>query len=256
MLASTSASFLVSRSPINSASELPTFTLPPAVPLAPDDDLLCIEPETENERRLLERLHEQTARAKQDQKERSDERAIIVLQAEYCASVRNQLASQEEKASKGKGKARLVGDGLPRLLTGDVFFERVVQHEADAKAGKLEKDKMQSARNAYAEALEKWKHTEDQRKAQNKATTAAWREAVVVWEKERDLAKTEGRRAAWKKPIRGKLMAAVPKPKVPKAGDKGRVLAVDTVSATESSSDALEGEETESDAGLEEDDQI
>ena len=39
-----------------------------------------------------------------------------------------QLAAQEEKQNKNKKKGQLNGDGLPRLLVGDKFYNHVVEH--------------------------------------------------------------------------------------------------------------------------------
>ncbi|KAJ7723325.1 hypothetical protein DFH07DRAFT_1005419, partial [Mycena maculata] len=49
----------------------------------------------------------------------------LVLNGAYCNVVRGQLAAQEENRKK-KTKGRLVGDGLPCLLTSAAFVERVI----------------------------------------------------------------------------------------------------------------------------------
>ena len=54
----------------------------------------------------------------------------VVLQAMFYERLSSQLAAQEEKQkSAHKKKGKLVGDGLPRELTGDEFHGWVVEHE-------------------------------------------------------------------------------------------------------------------------------
>jgi hypothetical protein len=62
--------------------------------------------------------------------------ASNVLNALYCQKLRGQLAHKEKKTKKkrdGKGKGKLMGDGLPCCLSGDVFYEMVVEFEAQQK---------------------------------------------------------------------------------------------------------------------------
>ncbi|KAG1742270.1 uncharacterized protein EDB91DRAFT_1000947, partial [Suillus paluster] len=51
----------------------------------------------------------------------------------YCSQLRGQLANQEEKKQSKKKNGKLMGDGLPRLLSGDDFYKRVVNHEKEQK---------------------------------------------------------------------------------------------------------------------------
>ena len=52
--------------------------------------------------------------------------AQVVLQDLYVGMVHAELQLQEEKKSKGKSK-KLNADGLPKLLEGDQFYQRVVE---------------------------------------------------------------------------------------------------------------------------------
>ncbi|KAG0693814.1 hypothetical protein DFH29DRAFT_759952, partial [Suillus ampliporus] len=54
--------------------------------------------------------------------------ATVVLQGLYCDRVRQHLETQVKKPEKEN--VRLNGDGMPRLLTGDKFFEEVLRHQA------------------------------------------------------------------------------------------------------------------------------
>ncbi|KAE9384346.1 hypothetical protein BT96DRAFT_950626 [Gymnopus androsaceus JB14] len=57
--------------------------------------------------------------------------------------------TKEEKALK-KGKGRLLKDGLPCLLTGDAFFQHVVEHEMEVKEKENEKEARKTARELQA----------------------------------------------------------------------------------------------------------
>ncbi|KAG1809897.1 uncharacterized protein HD556DRAFT_1223026, partial [Suillus plorans] len=74
---------------------------------------------------------------------------VITLQAQailneaYCNKLHYQLDFREEKVTNPDAPGKLVNDGLPRLLSGDKFYERVVeftrwqkQKEADKIARK------------------------------------------------------------------------------------------------------------------------
>ena len=47
----------------------------------------------------------------------------------YCSRIGGQLAHQEVKKTESGGKGKLMGNGLPCLLSGDVFFESVVDSD-------------------------------------------------------------------------------------------------------------------------------
>lgn len=84
---------------------------------------------TSKEREILQALKESEVR------ERALLRRVYKLQATnilnnlYCAKIRGQLAHHEQKKGK-KTAGRLMGDGLPILLSDDVFYEKVVEFEA------------------------------------------------------------------------------------------------------------------------------
>jgi hypothetical protein len=49
----------------------------------------------------------------------------VLLQGCYCDTLQSQLTAQ----NKGKKKGKLVGDGLPQLLTDQDFIMQVQNHE-------------------------------------------------------------------------------------------------------------------------------
>lgn len=103
--------------------------------------------------------------------------AQAVLQDLYVGTVRAELQSQEEKKSKGKSR-KLNADGLPKLLDGDEFYQRVVEDNERRKLEEAEKVRKQAARGAAVGMKKKWEEEEEARKLHNNEATAAWQEAV------------------------------------------------------------------------------
>jgi hypothetical protein len=215
-LASTSASFLVSESPISSTSRLPAFMALIISPtLHQHDALLEKEPATENEKLLIAALRE-------SQQTNTTQKVIImkmqaetILQCTYVEDIRGQLQGQEEKKSKASQTGRLLkGDGKARVLTQDEFFEGVqAMHEA-RDAAKEASSKRKDAKERYKEAAEAWKVRNKDRLERNTVVKAGWMSEVRRWEMERDSAKIDRRKPRWTKPKMPPIEKAVPKPKV------------------------------------------
>jgi hypothetical protein len=130
-LASTSAAFLVDESPLTSAHQLPPFIPSPISPmrnLKQKYTLLADEPSNEKEAAYQKALLESQARDIQSKAAMVGMQSTIVLQGLFCERLSSQLAGQEDKQKKRK-KGQLNGDGLPRLLTGDDFYNHVAEHE-------------------------------------------------------------------------------------------------------------------------------
>ena len=130
-LASTSTLFLVRETPLTSANRLPQFIPSPLTPTRRrKHQLLDVDPKNETERTYQDALHQSYTREDQSKAELIRVQSSVVLQAMFCERLSSQLAAQEEKQkSTHKRKGKLIGDGLPRLLTGDEFHGRVVEHE-------------------------------------------------------------------------------------------------------------------------------
>ncbi|KAJ7174173.1 hypothetical protein C8R43DRAFT_873500 [Mycena crocata] len=212
-LRTTSASFLVSSSPVLSSSTPPR--LPPIV-ISPDKPintaLLSAVPTTALEHELQAALREQQEKNRIQKSQLVSMQSALVLNGAYCDLVRGQLAAQEEKKNRKK-KGRLVGDGLPRLLSARAFVRRVEEFEKNAteKAAALEQRK--ATRMEKADVMKEWKAVDDERKERNKEIKRDWQEQVKEWEVERDLAREEHRRPGWKKPVlKHLLFPPLPKP--------------------------------------------
>ncbi|KAG2337495.1 hypothetical protein BDR05DRAFT_978480 [Suillus weaverae] len=123
----------------------------------------------------------------------------------------------EEVKNNSKKCRKLMGNGLPCYLSGDAFYTRVVDHEKAAAD--------EEGREQRAAALE-WKKMEEARKHRNRELKGKYQMDLERWKEEKERAKLEKCRLAWKKPTQGKLEAPLPKPVVAE-GTAGDELDVD-----------------------------
>ncbi|KAI5987137.1 hypothetical protein EDC04DRAFT_2913094 [Pisolithus marmoratus] len=211
-LASTSASYLVNTTPLTSVNQLPAYQPLPLTPTRKrKHTLLDHEPESELEHTYQEALHQSLAREDQYKASTVEMQSVLVLQTMHCNRIMSQLAAHEEKEKeKKKRKGKLMGDGLPRLLTGEAFYNRVVEFEKAAAAEEKE---------SQAKALGAWKAADKERRQRNKAHNEAYRMELKTWKTERELAWLEKWQPHWSQPKCGKLEAPLSKPTVKSNGD-------------------------------------
>ncbi|KAF9237892.1 hypothetical protein BU15DRAFT_48263 [Melanogaster broomeanus] len=216
-LAETSLSGLVTPSIISSETVLQHGTTFPISPIKESHlPIANIKVKTANEVMLLAALHEARAANAALKQRLIALQAANILNEMYCSKLRGQLAHFEEKKKKGGKMGKVLGDGLPRLLSGDEFFQRVVEFEEAQEKAAVEKMTRGEERKRHSEALATWKKSEEARKVENNAQRAHYHEALQTWNKEKTRAKTEGRKFGEKRPILGKLAVAVPRPKLAK----------------------------------------
>jgi hypothetical protein len=213
-LASTSVSFLVLETPLTSTNRLPAFIPSPLTPTRKrKHQLLDTDPENETELTYQDALRQSYACEDQSKAELTRMQSTVVLQSMFCERLSSQLAAQEEKQkSAHKKKGKLVGDGLPRLLTGDEFHNRVVEHEKATVEEDMVREERRKLRDERTEVLGPWKEAEAARLERNRVRRQAYKDELVTWEAERDLAKAERRRTRWTQPKLGKLESPLPKP--------------------------------------------
>lgn len=212
---STSA-FLITSSPVQSTSAPPAFNL---IPLSPHkrkkarySGLLAVVPSNIIEEELQNSVRELLAANKQQKSQLVQMQSSLVLNGAYCDLVRGQLAAQEE-SKKEKKKGRLVGDGMPRLLTATAFVRRVEEFHKTVEAKASQQAERRVTREDKKKGMAEWQELEQVRKEENVAIRARWKADVKAWEVERDRAKLLHKRPSWKKPtLKGQLFSAVPKP--------------------------------------------
>jgi hypothetical protein len=130
--------------------------------------------------------------------------------------LRNEIQGQEDKRKKKTGHAAMKIKDINkkgRLLTDTELVEVYAEHQRDIKTRESEKTKKQEDKRVHGEAMAKWKVGEEERKRKCAEINAKYQEAIREWTEEKELAKREKRRSFLKKPVRGPLPKAAPKPK-------------------------------------------
>jgi len=208
--------YLASQSPIKSSSNPPNL---PTIPISPikrrvsplfhdkEDSLLTMKVSTPLEKALQDALIAKDSEAKYYKSEAIKMQSAMVLQRLYCQRVRRQLGAKEEKTAKKKRKGgRINGDGLPRLLTSEMFLQVIEEHEAAEEEKQREKEARAELRAKHDEELAEWEEHEKGRRDRNTVLAEKYREAVETWQAERLEAKASKQRLKdWDK--------ANPKPK-------------------------------------------
>jgi hypothetical protein len=87
-------------------------------------------------------------------------------------------ACRAEK-EKGKAKGKLVGDGLPLLLSGDEFYGKVVEFTQWQQEEALKKAMKERENAELAGPIAEWKKQELARKADNGAKRQRYRDALL-----------------------------------------------------------------------------
>lgn len=246
-IASTSASFLVGESPLSTNDCLPQF-----VPLefSPTrkrrHELLDQEPGTDIEKAYKDALCASYLREDRLKMEAVSMQAAGVLNGMYCNQLHGQLVAQAEKEKNAKKrKGKLMGDGLPKYLTGDEFYQRVVDHEKAADEEELAKEERRKRKGERSEARAAQKDAEKGRMERNRVRRQEYKSEVIAWEAERDLAKREHQRPQWKRPV---LMGIEPAPRKGSRKTKG-ANGNDEGSGEGMDGDATDGTPDEVDSG-------
>ncbi|KAJ3494531.1 hypothetical protein NLJ89_g10787 [Agrocybe chaxingu] len=125
------------------------------------------------------------------------------------------LAALEEKKENDKMKGKLIGNGLPKMLTGDDFYEHVVKFTKWQREQEQQKMERKEAAKSYKEELSTWKVAEEAQKERNKEISMVYHEALDAWEEWKAAAKAAGKACQFKepRPKMGPRIKATPKPK-------------------------------------------
>jgi hypothetical protein len=193
-LRTTSSAFLFGSSPIQSSSDPPqNLTAKISPEKVTDIFLLSTEPSIAPEKELQAALRESQGKNMHQKRQMVVLQSALVLNGAYVDVVRGQLAAPEQKSRSNK-KGRLVGDGLPRLLTSREFVQRVTKFEQAAREKAESLQKRKATHEEKSKAMKRWKVLNDQRKERNKEIKKEHTIRVAEWEAEHDLAKKQHRR--------------------------------------------------------------
>ena len=212
-LPDTDVGFLYSGQPVKSTSKLPPLPTAFISPCKPHNtDLLLMTATTDMEQQLQQALREANDRDMHRKDTVAGLQSAAVLQGKYCEVVHSQLAGNEEK-KQGTRKGKLVGDGLPRVLTDSVFIGRVIEQEENQVREAAEKEARKVTRMTRKAELDAWIIAKGVRTEANLVLVAGWKVEVAGWEQKRAQMKNNGKTRGWGKvPSRPKMVPAVIKP--------------------------------------------
>jgi hypothetical protein len=211
-LTTTRLAYLVSPSPMSSTSQLQHNTANP-IPELPRV-FPTLAPQTANENLLLDTLHKREQDAEDLHRRILELQAANILNEMYCSMLRGQLSHYEKKKNIPKGMGKLVGDGLPRLLSGDEFYERVVEFTDRQRRTEKDRAERNEARDERVEAMKVWHKADEERKRQNTTRRQRYKEEKAMWETEKKLAVAQKKRFGVPAPKLGKCPGPYPKPAV------------------------------------------
>ncbi|KIK82006.1 hypothetical protein PAXRUDRAFT_154760, partial [Paxillus rubicundulus Ve08.2h10] len=233
-LSRTQLANLVSSQPLTLTFKMPSPAIGPIETSEPSN-ILDVNPSTTNEVLLLVALQEAEEQFTMYKKCVIALQAQAVLNKAYCNKLHYQLTSKEEKLTNPDIPGKLIEDGLPWLLFGDEFYERVVEFTQWQKEKAQEKEVRKERRKATKTTLDEWKKAEILWKAENMARWEQFHTARAAWVVERQQAKVVKEKFTQPAPKLADLLKPQPKPKSVLAGDEGS--SDEVVVAKENSSD-------------------
>ncbi|KAJ7226500.1 hypothetical protein B0H12DRAFT_1030463 [Mycena haematopus] len=216
-LSSTSASFLVSSSPLQSTSAPPAFkpyTISPIKGESRYSHLFERAPRTAQEAELISALRESEGRDNGRKRSMVEMQASTVLAGLYNSRAQSQLQAAEERKRRKMGNKKM-GDGKAKYFSGDDFYQLCVEDDQKKEDEAAEKEKRRAEREAHAERVATWQEANDGIRARNAERRTEYAVDVAAWEVERTAAKADRRRSGWPKPKLADygIETLLPKPK-------------------------------------------
>ena len=216
-LKKTNIAYLATHTPVTSSDTMPKtatrttaqlYTVPNTTAAT-----LTIEPKTQNEVYLLAALREAENWNACNEVYQYELQASNILNEAYTERLRKALETKEEKRSKRR-TTKLVGDGLPRVLTGDKFYELAVEKGKEIREVARQKEARKDGRSMYKTVMEEWKVADQKRKEERDMIKADRDKTIAAWEKRKAAATKKGRKFTESKPKSAQLPKAIPKPKL------------------------------------------
>ncbi|KAF7313059.1 HTH CENPB-type domain-containing protein [Mycena kentingensis (nom. inval.)] len=215
-LHNTSSSFFLSSSPIHApAPSIPSALISPQKSRKRRyQSVLSLRPATPAEADMQAIIRELLEDRNELKSQLVSMQAGLVLNGSYCDVLRGQLVAYEErKKRKGEKNGRLVGDGMPRLLTSAEFLERVSAFQAAAASKEAALAARKATREELKPLMDEWRELEMVRKAWNEEVRLDVAEELERWKAEKQrLGKNP---PGWKRPsAKGQIISPVPKPSI------------------------------------------
>ncbi|PPQ88599.1 hypothetical protein CVT25_009837 [Psilocybe cyanescens] len=216
-LKQTNLGHLVSHTPAVSSDPMPSHTTCTKKSLSgPVNNRIAaleIQPCTPNKLLLLSALCESEAHVNRMEIHVFELQASHILNEAYARQLKQQLAAKEEKKSKKKA-GKLVGDGLPRLLTGDQFYELAKEKEREIRDEERLKEDRRGAKERYREALGLWKVADERRKGEAAEARVKNKKATEDFNKKAAATKKGTKLKNSDKPTPIPIPKVIPRPKL------------------------------------------
>lgn len=181
--------------------------------------LLSIFPTTPLEMELLAALRESEAENEQYRSRLLQLQASNVLNENHCRSLQRKLAHQEAKKSKKK-KGRVLGSGLPVLLTRPELIAAVVEKDEEQKREEAKKEVREKAMERRRDEIKEWEQQVairqkkiDERRAEWEEEKIDYQRAKEQWTKDKKAGLVRGK-FPLVAPKLGQIPPAIPKPKL------------------------------------------
>ncbi|KAJ6466254.1 hypothetical protein C8R45DRAFT_1021014 [Mycena sanguinolenta] len=216
-LASTSASYLVSASPLKSTSAPPAFkpyTISPVKLDSRYSHLFGRVPRTAQEAELTQALQESEGRDNCRKRSMLEMQASTVLADMYSHRAHSQLQGAEERKRRKTGN-RKMGDGKAKYFSGDDFYQMCIEDDQKKEEELVAKERRATQKEAHAARIATWQQQNEEIRARNVKKREDYAADVVAWEAEKAAAKREKRRIGWVKPKRAdyEIEKLLPRPK-------------------------------------------
>ncbi|KAI5822182.1 hypothetical protein K523DRAFT_318574 [Schizophyllum commune Tattone D] len=197
---------------------IPTAAARHAAPLW--SKILNIHPENEREAAMHSAILELERDNETYRRLLMESQAVNILNQLYNAQLKEKLAHRDQKSKQAKVKGRLMGDGLPVILTSDEFYRRVVEYDEQQSRKVAVQEARKTSRADYHVALAEYKRVREAQLKEYEVRRKEWEKELDEWEAEKVRFAADKRAGKVKgkftkeKPKCGRPPRAPPRPKL------------------------------------------
>ncbi|KIK79262.1 hypothetical protein PAXRUDRAFT_161737 [Paxillus rubicundulus Ve08.2h10] len=166
-LSATQLTGLIASKPLPSSLMMPSAIMDTIDVLTISPDISVIKPKARNEALLMGALQEAKECCQSYKQHVITLQVQAVLNKAYCNKLCFQLTFEEEKKSNPGAPDKLVINGLPRLLSDDKFYERVVEFTRWQKEAVAKKETRKIAQERLKAGNEEWKKGKAKQKVED-----------------------------------------------------------------------------------------
>ncbi|KDR65757.1 hypothetical protein GALMADRAFT_148409 [Galerina marginata CBS 339.88] len=139
--------------------------------------------------------------------------ASNILNEAYTKHLRRALEAKKKKRDKKSG-IKLIGDGLPKMLSGDKFYELAQAKEKEVWEFARQKEARKDDWVAYDAAVEVWVVEDQEHRGKCETIKANNKRAKAAWERRKAAALKKNKKFTKSKPKPVLLPKVIPKPRL------------------------------------------